>query len=96
MTQKSKIEKAVCEYYKVEVKDLYSLHNRKYPFDGARNVLMYLLYKNKMKSYELAVEFDMSDRMVFKRLAEVSVALKSDTKLKEDIETIEKCLTNKK
>lgn len=96
MNTRKKIEKAVCEYYKVEVKDLYSLHNRKYPFDGARNVLMYLLYKNKMKSYELAVEFDMSDRMVFKRLAEVSVALKSDTKLKEDIETIEKCLTNKK
>lgn len=95
MTQKSKIEKAVCEYYKVTVKELYSLHNRKYPFDGARNVLMYLLYKNKMKSYELAVEFGMSDRMVFKRLAEVSVALKSDTKLKEDIEIIEKCLTNK-
>jgi chromosomal replication initiation ATPase DnaA len=96
MNTRKKIEKAVCEYYKVEVKDLYSLHNRKYPYDGARNVLMYLLYKNKMKSYELAVEFDMSDRMVFKRLAEVSVALKSDTKLKEDIETIEKCLTYKK
>lgn len=96
MNTKKKIEKAVCEFYKVEVKDLYSLHDRKYPYDGARNVLMYLLYKNKMKSYELAVEFDMSDRMVFKRLAEVSVALKSDTKLKEDIETIEKCLTNKK
>lgn len=96
MNTRKKIEKAVCEFYKVEVKDLYSLHNRKYPYDGARNVLMYLLYKNKMKSYELAVEFDMSDRMVFKRLAEVSVALKSNTKLKEDIETIEKCLTNKK
>ena len=96
MNTRKKIENAVCKYYKVEVKDLYALHNRKYPFDGARNVLMYLLYKNKMKSYELAVEFGMSDRMVFKRLAEVSVALKSDTKIKEDIETIEKCLTNKK
>lgn len=89
---KENIEKAVCEYFKVEAKDLYHSQKHKYPFGGARNILMYLLYAAGYKVYVLQDWFNVSNTIVYRYVAEVSVALKSDTKIKEDIDNINKLL----
>lgn len=57
MEKKKNIEKAVCEYFKVKPKDLYSLSKRKYPQGIARDILMYLLFANGYKSYTIAEMF---------------------------------------
>ena len=91
---KENIEKAVCEYFKVEAKDLYHPQKHKYPLGGARDVLMYLLYAAGYKVYIIQEWFNVSDAATYRHIAEVSVALKSDTKIKEDITAINKLLNN--
>lgn len=86
------IELAVCKFYKVEPKELYETKKSVYPLGFAKKALMYLYYANGMKVYDIAKAFGISTRRVFKNVAEVQVGLKSDTKIKEDIETINQSL----
>ena len=89
METKKNIEKAVCEHFKVKLEDIYGRKGkREYPLDGARNCLLWLLYSNGYKSYDIARIFNITDRQVFNIAAKVAVALKSDTKIKEDIKSI--------
>ena len=89
---KENIEKAVCKHFKVSPKDLYHPQKHKYPLGGARDVLMYLLYASGYKVYIIQDWFNVSMAIIYRHLAEVSVALKHDTKIKEDIEKINKLL----
>lgn len=89
---KENIEKAVCEHFKVSPKDLYQPQKHKYPLGGARDVLIYLLYAAGYKVYIIQEWFNVSDAATYRHIAEVSVALKSDTKIKEDIDRINKLL----
>jgi chromosomal replication initiation ATPase DnaA len=91
---KENIEKAVCEYFKVEAKDLYSLTKREYPWGIARDILIYLLFAAGYKTYMIDDWFGFARTMVYRRCAKISVALKSDTKIKEDITAINKLLNN--
>ena len=91
---KENIEKAVCKHFKVSPKDLYQPQKHKYPLGGARDVLMYLLYAAGYKVYIIQEWFNVSDAATYRHIAEVSVALKSDTKIKEDIIAINKLLNN--
>lgn len=88
MTQEQKIENGVCYFYKVEAEDLYACSKSKYPYGIARKALQYLLYENGVKVYIVSKMFGISERLVFRNCAEISVALKSDTKIKDDIESI--------
>lgn len=89
---KENIEKAVCEYFKVSPKDLYHPQKHKYPLGGARDILMYLLYAAGYKVYIIQEWFNVSRAIIYRHLGEVSVALKHDTKIKEDIDNINKLL----
>ena len=91
---KENIEKAVCEYFKVEAKDLYHPQKHKYPLGGARDILMYLLYASGYKVYIIQDWFNVSRAIIYRHLGEVNIALKSDTKIKEDITAINKLLNN--
>lgn len=86
------IESAVCKYFKVEPNELYETKKSVYPLGFAKKALMYLYYANGMKVYDIAKLFQISTRRVFKNVAEVQVGLKADTKIKEDIETINQSL----
>lgn len=96
MRNKKHIESVVSEYFKIPVEEIYEDKKKSYPYNGAKLVMMYMLYKYGMKVYSIAGLFDISGRMAYHSIAQVSVALRSDTKLKEDIENIENLLTNKK
>jgi hypothetical protein len=89
---KENIEKAVCKYFKVEAKDLYQPQKHKYPLGGARDILMYLLYASGYKVYIIQDWFNVSRAIIYRHLGEVNIALKSDTKIKEDIDRINKLL----
>lgn len=89
---KENIEKAVCEHFKVSPKDLYQPQKHKYPLGGARDILMYLLYASGYKVYIIQDWFNVSMAIIYRHLEDVRVALKSDTKIKEDIEKINKLL----
>lgn len=89
-----RIEKAVCDFYKVEPSDIYGTSRSKYPYDACKKVLMYTLFRNKVKQYQIAEMFSVSYRIVNKNIAEVKEALLSDTKIREDIESINKLLNN--
>ena len=91
---KENIEKAVCEHFKVSPKDLYHPQKHKYPLGGARDILMYLLYAAGYKVYIIQEWFNVSRAIIYRHLGEVSIALKSDTKIKEDITAINKLLNN--
>ena len=91
---KENIEKAVCEHFKVSPKDLYQQQKHKYPLGGARDVLMYLLYAAGYKVYIIQDWFNVSRAIIYRHLGEVNIALKSDTKIKEDITAINKLLNN--
>lgn len=72
---------------------MYSGKNHSYPYGGARSAAMWLLYSNKvMKSYEIAELFNITSQRVYSICAQVAVDLKSDTKIKEDIEEINELL----
>ena len=92
MEQYSNIESAVCKFYKVEPNELYETKKSVYPLGFAKKALMYLYYANGMKVYDIAKAFGISTRRVFKNVAEVQVGLKSDTKIKEDIDSINQLL----
>lgn len=94
MKQKSEIEKAVSAHFKVDAADLYKKGKYTYPYDGARSALMWLLYSNGVKSYVLSELFGITDRQVQIICAKACVALKSDTKFKEDIERINQQLNS--
>ena len=96
MNQKNNIENAVSTYFKVDKASLYTKRKSTYPLDGARYILMYLLYVSGIKSYILTEMFNMSKQMVYRHIAEVQVALRSDTKIREDVEKINELLNNKK
>lgn len=96
MKHKINIENAVSTYFKVNKEDLYIKRKITYPLDGARYILMYLLYANGIKSYILTEMFGMSKQMVYRHIAEVQVALRSDTKIREDVERINEMLGGKK
>ena len=89
---KENIEKAVCEYFKVETKDLYSLKKRAYPWGIARDILIYMLFAAGYKTYIIDEWFGFARTMVYRRCAKISIALKSDTKIREDINNINKLL----
>lgn len=89
---KKEIENAVCKYFKVEAKDLYHPQKHKYPLGGARDILMYLLYASGYKVYIIQDWFNVSRAIIYRHLGEVNIALKSDTKIKEDITEINKLL----
>jgi len=95
MNNKEKIENIVSEYFKVDVDELYSTHRQDYPYNGARRILMYLLYANGMKSYVIAEFFNLTSRRVYIMLGEVQVAIKSDSKVKDDVKQIEEMLNKK-
>lgn len=88
MIHKEKIEKAVSEYFKVPVKEIYANEKKSYPYNGAKKILMYMLYENGMKVYNISKLFGLSDRTTYHEIAEVSVALRDCTKIKEDIKYI--------
>lgn len=89
-----KIEKAVCGFYKVSENDVYTKKNSVYPYGIARRMLMYLLYVNGMKVYHIAKLFGVSVRITNKYVAEIHVEYKKDTKIREDIESINKIINN--
>lgn len=95
MKTKKDIENAVAKYYKVPVVELYT-ERTAYPHIGAHKVLIWLLYANGEKSYAIAKYFALTSRSIYLKLAEVSVALKSDTKMKQEIDEITKMLNNQK
>lgn len=82
------IEKAVCSFYKVEAEAAYKTSRSKYPIGTCKDILMYMYYANGMKVYDIAKMFGISERLVFRKCAEINLALKSDTKIKEDVEAI--------
>lgn len=88
MKKKETIENVVCEYFKVKPKDLYSLSKRKYPQGIARDILMYLLFANGYKSYDIAKMFGFDPTMVYRHCGWVQSALKTEPKVKEDLEKI--------
>lgn len=88
MEKKHNIELAVCKHFKVEITDVYIAHKSVYPLNGAKKILMYLLYINGYKSYDIAKWFGFNPTMVYRHCGEVSVALKSDTKIRQDVEEI--------
>ena len=90
----SEIEKAVSAHFKVDAADLYKKGKYTYPYDGARSAMMWLLYSNGVKSYVLSELFGITDRQVQIICARACVALKSDTKFKEDIEKINQQLNS--
>ena len=94
MRTKTEIEKQVCDYFKVDLEDLYKKGKYTYPYDGARSALMWLLYSNGTKSYVLSEMFGITDRQVQIVCARACVALKSDTKFKEYIERINQQLNS--
>lgn len=89
------IETAVAEFYKIKVEDIYCKGKHCYPVNGARMALVWLLYSNGFKSYVISEFLGITERRVFKMAATVCVELKSDTKLKEDIDSINEKLKNK-
>lgn len=95
MMEVKRIEQAVCDYYKVDIDDLYSRTRRCYPYGIARDILMYLLFSHNMKSYKIAEKFGFATTMVYRHCATIQVALKSDTKIKQDIEKINEMLNEK-
>lgn len=95
MEKKKNIEKAVCEYFKVKPKDLYSLSKRKYPQGIARDILMYLLFASGYKSYDIAQMFGFDPTMVYRHCGWVQSALKTEPKVKEDLGKIEEILNEK-
>ena len=95
MKQRKYIERAVSKHFKVDISKVYTARKSVYPYNGAKLALMYLLYKNGYKSYDIAKWFGFNPTLVYRYCGVVNVALKSDTKIKEDIESIEKLLTSK-
>ena len=89
-----KIENAVCGFYKVSADEVYTTKNSVYPYGIARRMLMYLLYVNGMKVYHIAKLFGVSVRITNKYVAEIHVEWKKDTKIREDIESINKIINN--
>lgn len=93
MEEKTKIiEKAVCDFYKVDPNDIYGTSKSRYPYGVCKKVLMYMLFKNKVRQYEIATMFNVSNRIANRNITEVKKALLSDTKIKEDIDRINKLL----
>ena len=88
MEKIKQIEKAVCGFYKVEPQEIYTTKKSVYPYDVCKKVLMYLLFRNKVREYDIAPMFGVSVRTVSKNIGEVKRAMKSDTKIKEDVEII--------
>ena len=87
-----RIEKAVSDFYKVPVNEIYNGHTYVYPFGVAKNTLMYLLYSNGVKPYDISNSFCVSTRLVYRKVSEVQEALRSDTKIRQDIDAINKML----
>lgn len=87
-----KIEKVVCDFYKVSADDVYTTNRSKYPIGTAKDILMYLYRANDMKTSNIAKIFGISERLVYRKYTEVKTELKSETKIKEDIETIKQSL----
>ena len=73
---------------------VYTTKNSVYPYGIARRMLMYLLYVNGMKVYHIAKLFGVSVRITNKYVAEIHVEWKKDTKIREDIESINKIINN--
>lgn len=88
MYKKKNIENAVCEYFKVNISDVYKARKSKYPYNGAKIILMYLLFANGYKSYDIAEWFGFTTTMVYRHCGEAQTALKSDSRIKQDIEEI--------
>ena len=86
------IEKAVSKHFKVDIKGVYASRKSVYPINGAKLALIYLLYANGCKSYRIAQKFGFDSTMIYRYCGQVQTALKSDTKIKEDIESINKLL----
>lgn len=98
MITKKNIEKAVVKHFMVSIVDLYST-KKEYPLNGARSVLMYMLYSYKVKKiYEITYLFGYnSQRTVEMRIAKVASAVKTGyNKFAEDVEKINRMLTKKK
>lgn len=93
MKTKKQIEKAVCDYFKVDIDDVYSsVRKSKYPYNIAKSVLIYMLFANGYKSYFIAELFGFNSTMIYRYCGEVQTALKSDTKIKEDVDKINEIL----
>lgn len=92
MKNKKDIENAVCQHFKVKVEDLYEGKKHTYPEGIARTALIYLLYEQGNKSYIIAENFGVTQRLIQMTCAKVSVALKSDTKIREDIAKIKRII----
>lgn len=89
-----KIEQTVCGFYKVDAEEAYTTHNSRYPYGICKGVLMYMYYAYGIKVCDIAKMFGISERLVFRKCAEINVALKSDTKIKEDVDKINIMLNN--
>lgn len=94
MKTRKEIEKAVCSYFKVDRKEIYISRSSKYPMGIAREILMYLLFANGYKSYQIAEWFNFAPTMVYRHCGAIQIELKSDTKIKEDINKINQQLNN--
>ena len=86
--KRKKIEQAVCDFYKVEPQEIYATRKSVFPYDVCKKVLMYHLFKNKVREYDIAPMFGVSTRIVSKNICEIKEAMKSETKVREDIEII--------
>ena len=95
MEKKEKIENVVCEYFNVKPKDIYSLSKRKYPQGIARDIIIYLLFANGYKSYVIAKMFGFDTTMVYRHCGWVKSSLKTEPKVKEDLEKIQEMLNEK-
>lgn len=94
MKTKKDIEKVVCDYFKVKPNELYANRSSKYPVGIAKEILMYLLFVNGHKSYQIAEWFGFATTMVYRHCGTIQNALKSETKVKEDIEKINQQLNS--
>ena len=96
MRSKKTIECAVGKHFKLKPEEIYKAYKSNYPINGAKLVLIYMLYKEGVKSASIAKWFGFHPNMVYRYAAKVQAALKSDTKLREDVEKITEILNNKK
>lgn len=95
MRTKKEIETAVCDYFKVKKEEVYKAYKATYPVNGAKPILMYLLYKEGYKAYDIAAWFGFATTLIYRYCGEVQVALKSDTKIKEDVKAIQEKLNER-
>lgn len=89
------VEKAIADFYKVDIKEVYSKGKHTYPINGARIAFIWILYSNGIKSYVISEMLGITERQVFKLASWACISMKSETKLKEDIDSINEKLKNK-